>query len=147
MGCYILKEFDSVFEVAKYFKVKELDVVRNYESEKELGKFFVDDKEIKIEFLNNRIKYVYVNEKDDKDCRKYLMKYEVPKYNWKVHIDDIEGFQDCKVIKVENIGLDIIRAIAVLENGIKVKRFVEYAPNNDSILPNLSMFMIEKDEI
>ena len=141
-----MKEFDNILDIAKCFNLKQWEVMDKYEEQGWRGRFFLGDIEIKIESFNNKLKYVHVNEKDDNDCKKYLMKYDVPKYDWRVYVDDLEGWQNCKVLNIENKGLDIIRATVETEYGTKINRLVDYAMDKEDIVANRCVFMIEKEE-
>lgn len=141
-----MKEFDSIFEVAKFFNLKIYDVAENYENQFWRGIFYAGENQIKIESLDNKIKYVYVDEKDNKSCNEYLMKYKIKDYDWKVYVDDLEGWQNCKVLKIENDGLDIIRATVETEYGTKVNRLVDYAMDKEDLVANRCVFMVEKDD-
>lgn len=141
-----MKEFDNVLDIAKYFNLKQRDVLDKYEEQGWMGKFFLGDKEIKIESLDNKLKYVYVDEKNDKDCKEYLLKYEVNKYDWKVYVDDLEGWQNCKVLNIDNKGFDIRRATVETEYGSKINRLVNYAMDKEELVPNRCVFMMEKED-
>ena len=143
-----MKEFDDILDVAKFFNMKIYDVVENYENQFWRGSFFAGENQIKIESLDNRIKYVYVDEKDNKSCNEYLMKYKIKDYDWKVYVDDFEKWQNCKVLKLENDGLDIVRATVETEHGTKLNRLVDYAIDKEDLVANRCVFMVEKyDEI
>ena len=141
-----MKEFDNLNEIAESFGVKYVDVLKNHVEQGWRRKFFVDNKEIKIESINNELKYVYVDEKDNKSCKDYLMKYGVPKYDWKVYLDDTDGRQNCSVLDIENVGLYIIRATVEIKNETKIDGLVKYSCYGDYVIPNKNIFMIEKDE-
>ena len=141
-----MKEFYNLNEIAESFGVKYVDVIKNYDEQAWRGKFFVDNKEIKIESINNELKYVYVDEKDNQSCKDYLMKYAVPKYDWKVYVDDLEGWQNCTVLNIDNNGLDIIRATVEMKNETKIDELVKYSCSVDCVIPSKNIFMIEKDE-
>lgn len=141
-----MKEFNSIIEIANFFNMKIYDVVENYEDKLCRGTLFVGENKIKIESLNHELKYVYVDENDNKDCEEYLMKYDIGKYDWKVYVDDLEGWQNCKVLNIKNKGLDIIRATVETECGTKVDRLVKYALDKDELVANRCVFMIEKEE-
>lgn len=141
-----MKEFDSIFEVAKFFNLKIYDVAENYENQFWRGIFYAGENQIKIESLDNKIKYVYVDEKDNESCNEYLMKYKIKDYDWKVYVDDLEGWQNCKVLNVKNNGLDITRATVETECGTKVNRLVDYAMDKEDLVANRCVFMVEKDD-
>ena len=141
-----MKEFDNILDIAKYFNLKQWEVIDKYEEQGWRGKFFIEDKEIKIESLDNKLKYVYVDEKNDKDCKEYLLKYEVNKYDWKVYVDDLEGWQNCKVLNIDNKGFDIRRATVETEYGSKINRLVNYAMDKEELVPNRCVFMMEKED-
>lgn len=141
-----MKEFDNILDIARCFNLKQWEVIDKYEEQGWRGKFFLGDKEIKIESLDDKLKYVYVDEKNDKDCKEYLLKYEVSKYNWKVYVDNLEGWQNCKVLNIDNNGLDIRRATVETEYGTKVNRLVNYAMDKEELVPNRCVFMMEKED-
>lgn len=141
-----MKEFDNILDIARCFNLKQWEVIDKYEEQGWRGKFFLGDKEIKIESLDNKLKYVYVDEKNDKDCKEYLLKYEVNKYDWKVYVDDLEGWQNCKVLNIDNKGFDIRRATVETEYGSKINRLVNYAMDKEELVPNRCVFMMEKED-
>lgn len=141
----ILKEFDNISEIANYFNLKFCDVLETYEKQFWRGSFFVDENQIKIETLNDQIKYVCVDENSNKDCKEYLMKYDIKKYDWKVYDDNLEQWQNCNVVNIENDKLDIVRATVETESGAKIDRDVDYAMDKDDLVANGCVFMVEKE--
>lgn len=141
-----MKEFNDLREIAESFGANYIDVIRNYEEQAWRGKFFVNGNEIKVETVNKELKFVHVNEKDNKSCHDYLMKYEVPKMHWRVYVDDLEGWQNCTVKKIENEGLDIRRATVETDYGTTLNRLVEYALDEEELKENRNIFMVENCE-
>ena len=74
------------------------------------------------------------------------MKYKIKDYDWKVYVDDLEGWQNCKVLNIKNNGLDITRATVETECGTKVNRLVDYAMDKEDLVANRCVFMVEKDD-
>lgn len=122
-----MKIFNNYKEVAefigcKYWEVEEADnkyIGRTY--------FQVNGIELFKHFKNNKIHYIKINQGDNEDCKKYFMEYERHEYTWLVYVDDIEGWQRCEVLNVENNLLGIIRATVVTPAGTKLNRRVKFA--------------------
>lgn len=88
--------------------------------------FIYKGTEIKVGTKNNNIHFIILDIKDDKDCKKYFMEYERHEYTWLVYVDDIECWQHCEVLNVENNLLGIIRATVVTPAGTKLNRRVKF---------------------
>ncbi|MBP3932222.1 MAG: hypothetical protein J6D47_21955, partial [Peptostreptococcaceae bacterium] len=54
------------------------------------------------------------------------MEYEKNEYRWIVYVDDIEKWQECKVLDVDNTRLGINRATVVTPAGTKLNRRVKF---------------------
>lgn len=141
-----MQEFNNYSDIAKHFNVKEYEVEKAHAEQGWRGKFFINNNEIKIETYENNLKYVFIDETNNKDCKEYLLKYDAPKYNWKVYVDELDGWQNCEVIDIKNKGLDITSATVKTDSGIKLKRFVEYAMDEEDLVPNRCVFMVEKEQ-
>ena len=82
---------------------------------------------------------------NDNDCKKYIMQYEQFIYNWKVYVDDIEGWQPCKLISIQNTKLGIDRATIVCpQSGTQLNRRVKFVTDEDEIKADGCIYFIEK---
>ena len=123
-----MKVFNSIVDLAKELGVLqelgELEeaFVRN------LGYdyFIYKGTEIKVGIKNNNINFILLDNEDDTDCKKYFMEYEKNEYRWIVYVDDIEKWQECKVLDVDNTRLGINRATVVTPAGTKLNRRVKF---------------------
>ena len=88
--------------------------------------FIYKDIEIKVGVKNNNINFILLDNEDDTDCKKYFMEYEKNEYRWIVYVDDIEKWQECKVLDVNNTRLGINRATVVTTLGTQVNRCVKF---------------------
>ena len=88
--------------------------------------FIYKDIEIKVGVKNNNINFILLVNEDDTDCKKYFMEYEKNEYRWIVYVDDIEKWQECKVLDVNNTRLGINRATVVTTLGTQLNRFVKF---------------------
>lgn len=59
------------------------------------------------------------------------MKYELNDYVWKVYVDDIEKWQPCKVIDINNTRMGIDRATVVCESGTQLNRRVKFVTDEE----------------
>ena len=57
---------------------------------------------------------------------RYFMEYEKNEYRWIVYVDDIEKWQECKVLDVDNKRLGINRATVVTTTGTQLNRRVKF---------------------
>ena len=81
---------------------------------------------------------------NNEDCKKYIMQYEQFIYEWKVYVDDIEGWQTCKLINIQNKRLGIDRATVVCLSGTQLNRIVKFVTDEDEIKPDGCIYFIEK---
>lgn len=138
-------EFNNFIELAKYFDVCSYNIEKEYYSNAWRGSFFIKDTEI-IPCVNDEsLKFVILNRNDSNDCNKFIMNYELNDYDWKVYVDDIEGWQNCTVLSIENNSFDIKRATVETERGTIVDRVVKYIDDEKDIKKNGCVFMIEKN--
>lgn len=140
-----MKEFNDLWELAKYFDVTSSTVKRSYYEQSWRGSFTIKDVDVRPCVCDGLIKYVLVDENNNDDCKDFIMKYEINKYDWKVYVDDLEGWQDCEVLNVDNKGLNIVRATVRTKFDTVVNRVVEYAETKKDIKPNRCVFMVEKE--
>lgn len=122
-----------------YKDIKELALAMNkslYEIEEalELWKYmnymYVGEVEVMKHIVNNRLHFVIFDIQDNNDCKKYMMQYEIHEYIWKVYLD-VEGWQNCNVIDIDNTKLRINRATVICENGIKLNRVAKFVLDED----------------
>ena len=72
------------------------------------------------------------------------MEYEQYQYLWKVYVDDLEGWQECKVLDIENTRLEVHRATVLCSSGTQLNRRVKFALDEDEIKPDRCIYFIEK---
>lgn len=87
---------------------------------------YVGETEVNIHAVEGEICYILFNKDSNADCKEYMMTYEIPEYVWKVYVDDIEGWQKCKVINISNTLLGINRATVICESGTQLNRVVKF---------------------
>ena len=59
-------------------------------------------------------------------------------------MDDLEGWQECKVLNIENTRLGINRATVLCSSGTQLNRLVKFALDEDEIKPDRCIYFIEK---
>lgn len=69
-----------------------------------------------------------------------------PNYVWKVYVDDYEKWQYCKVINIDNLGMEIKRATVLCESGTQVNRWVKYIfdEEDEDMIPDRCIYYYEK---
>lgn len=123
---------------------------KGYEIEESWNKWidsdcmYIDNIKIIKQIYENEMNFIIIDINDNDCCKKYLMKYKIKDYNWKVYVDDIEGWQDCKVVDIQNAGNTINRATVICKSGTKLNRVVEYALDDEDMHPNRNIYYIEK---
>ena len=81
---------------------------------------------------------------NNEDCKKYIMEYEQFVYDWKVYVDDIEEWQDCKLIDIQNIRLGINRATVICSSGTQLNRRVRFVNEEYEIKSDGCIYFISK---
>ncbi|GAA0825168.1 hypothetical protein [Clostridium tertium] len=82
------------------------------------------------------------NIENNEDCKKYIMEYEQFVYEWKVYVDDIEGWQDCKLIDIQNRKLGITRATVICQSGTQLNRRVKFVTEEYEMKPDGCIYFI-----
>lgn len=121
-----MKAFNNYNQLATELNVQCWEVIEAQDKWIGHSYMYVGDIEIKIHVKNEEIHYVLVNEEDDADCKQYIMTYEIFEYDWKVYVDDIEGWQPCAVIDISNTKLEIDRAVVRTTYGTQINRMVKF---------------------
>lgn len=126
-----MKVFKSIEELAKELNVQawEIEEAQN----KWIGRnyMYVGETEVMIHVVGGEMCYILFDKDNNEDCKEYMMTYEIPEYVWKVYVDDIEGWQKCKVINISNTLLGINRATALCESGTQLNRRVKFVLDED----------------
>lgn len=92
---------------------------------------WVGEVEVKKHVKENELQFITFNNEDNEECKKYMMEYEIQEYVWKVHVDDIECWQDCKVVDITNTRLGIDRATVITKLGTQLSRTVKFVLDED----------------
>lgn len=136
--------FNNIKDLSKELKVEE------WKCERDLQKFIghdyaiIEGTEIKVDIKDNEFNYIVLDLESNDDCKQYFMEYEQYYYTWKVYVDDLEGWQECKVLNIENTRLGINRATVLCSSGTQLNRLVKFALDEDEIKPDRCIYFIEK---
>ncbi|CDB14701.1 unknown [Clostridium sp. CAG:221] len=136
--------FNNIKDLSKELKVEE------WKCERDLQKFIghdyaiIEGTEIKVAIKDNEFNYIVLDLESNDDCKQYFMEYEQYYYTWKVYVDDLEGWQECKVLNIENTRLGINRATVLCSSGTQLNRLVKFALDEDEIKPDRCIYFIEK---
>ena len=139
-----MKVFNNIEDLAKEVNVP------TWKCERDLQKFIghdyaiIEDTEIRVAVKNNEFNYIVLDLESNEDCRKYFMEYEQYQYLWKVYVDDLEGWQECKLLDIKNTKSEIHRATVLCSSGTKLNRLVKFALDEDEIKPDRCIYFIEK---
>lgn len=140
----IMKNYKEVSEFlgCKFWEVEEAD--NRYMGRKYL---LINDIELFKHIKAHEIHYVKVNLEDDLDCKEYMMTYEIHEYTWKVYVDNIEGWQECNVIDINNTRLGIDRAIVLTTTGAQLNRRVKFVidEEDEDFKPDGCIYFMEKE--
>ena len=137
-----MKIFNNIKDLSKELRVEE------WKCERDLQKFIghdyaiIEGTEIKVAIKDNEFNYIVLDLENDEDCKKYFMEYEQYQYLWKVYVDDLEGWQECKVLDIETTRLEVHRATVLCSSGTQLNRRVKFAL--DEIKPDRCIYFIEK---
>lgn len=121
-----MKVFKSIEDLAKELKVTECEVEEAQTKWVGRNYMYLGETEIMIHIVNNEIHYILFDKDSNEECKNYMMTYEIDEYVWKVYVDDIEGWQNCKVIDISNTLLEIDRATVICESGTQLNRRVKF---------------------
>ena len=108
---------------------------------------YIGEVEVMKHVVNNELYFVVFDSQDNNDCKEYIMNYELNEYVWKVYVDDIEGWQNCKVIDINNTRLGINRATVICESGTQLNRVVKFVLDEDDedFKPDRCVYYMEKE--
>ena len=121
-----MKVFNNIIDLAKELNKKVYEVEDQYRIWMGRNYMYVDDTEIMMYVVDNEIHFILFDHDNDKECKEYMMKYELNSYVWKVYVDNIEGWQSCKVIDISNTRMGIDRATVICESGTQLNRRVKF---------------------
>lgn len=139
-----MKIFNNIKDLSKELNIPE------WKCERDLQKFIghdyaiIEDTEIRVAVKNNEFNYIVLDLESNEDCRKYFMEYEQYQYLWKVYVDNLEGWQECKVLDIENTRLEVHRATVLCSSRTQLNRRVKFALDEDEIKPDRCIYFIEK---
>lgn len=139
-----MKVFNNIKDLSKELNIPE------WKCERDLQKFIghdyaiIEGTEIKVAIKDNEFNYIVLDLESNEDCKQYFMEYEQYYYTWKVYVDDLEGWQECKVLNIENTRLGINRATVLCSSGTQLNRLVKFALDEDEIKPDRCIYFIEK---
>ena len=139
-----MKIFNNIKDLSQELNIPE------WKCERDLQKFIghdyeiIEDTEIRVAVKNNEFNYIVLDLESNEDCRKYFMEYEQYQYLWKVYVDDLEGWQECKVLNVNNTKLEINRATVICSTGTQLNRVVKFALDEDELEPDRCIYYYEK---
>lgn len=107
---------------------------------------YIGEVEVMKHVVNNELHFVVFDSQDSNDCKEYMINYELKEYEWKVYVDDIEGWQSCKVIDINNTRLVINRATVICESGTQLNRVVKFVldENDEEFKPDRCVYYMEK---
>lgn len=126
-----MKVFKNYDELAKGINKTPLQVEEAWETWLGRSYMYVDDIEVKIHIKGNEIHFVVFNNEDNEECKQYMMQYEIHEYLWKVYVDEIEGWRNCKVLDITNTRLGIDRATVVTSSGTQLNRICKFIIDED----------------
>ena len=139
----IYKSFD---ELAKGINKPIWEVIKAWDIWIGRDYMLVGDIEVRKHIRNEELHYIVFDENNNDECKKYIMEYEKDEYDWKVYVDGIEGWQNCKVVDIENTGEDINRATVVCESGTQLNRIVKYALDEDELIADRCIYFYDKED-
>lgn len=116
----------SFSELAKGIKKEHYEIEEAWEKWIGRGYMHVGEVEVMKHVVDNKLHFVVFDHEDNNECKKYMMDYEINEYVWKVYVDDIEGWQECKVININNTRLSISRATIITTTGTQLNRRVKF---------------------
>lgn len=126
-----MKVYKSFDELAKGINKTPLQVEEAWETWIGRSYMYVGDTEVKKHIKDNEIHFVVFNNEDNEECKQYMMEYEIHEYVWKVYVDDIEGWQECKVTNLTNTRLGIDRATVTTSSGTQLNRVVKFVMDEE----------------
>lgn len=126
---------------------KDYEVMEAWERWLGRSYMYVGDIEVMTHIIGNDVHFVVFDSQDNKDCKEYMMNYEVEEYKWKVYVDDFEGWQNCKVIDINNTRLGINRATVICESGTQLNRVVKFVLDeyDEDFKPDRCVYYMEKE--
>lgn len=113
-------------EIAEALSVKQWEVQKGYENGLGRGIFFIGETRISINFKNGEINFVICDFENNEDCKEYLTEYKNEEYDFKVYVDDIEEWKECRILSFTNNKLEIIRATVLTESGTQLNRVCKF---------------------
>lgn len=139
-----MKVFNNISDLSKGLGFKDIEVERALN--KYIGHNYavINEKEIMISNKGNKLNYIVIDTNNNDDCKEYFMEFKQYDYSWKVYVDDLEGWQECKLIDIQNTRLGIDRATVITEADTKLNRLVKFAIDEDEIKPDRCIYFISK---
>ncbi|MGL5190897.1 MAG: hypothetical protein ACRC7S_14745 [Cetobacterium sp.] len=141
-----MKKFNNINDVANYLDKSWSEILKHFENNLGHGYFMIDGICIYVRNLVDDFEFVIVDDDSNEDCREFLMEYLVKEYNWCVYVDDIEGWQDVKVLDLYTTGMDINRAVVVTANNTQLNRRAELIWDKEDVKADGCIYYIENEE-
>lgn len=142
-----MKVYKGFSELAVGINKSDFEIEEAWEIWIDRSYMYIGEVEVMKHVVNNELHFVVFDSQDNNDCKEYIMNYELNEYAWKVYVDDIEGWQNCKVIDVNNTRLGINRATVICESGTQLNRVVKFVLDEDDedFKPDRCVYYMEKE--
>lgn len=142
-----MKVFKGFLELAIGVNKSDFEIEEAWEIWIDRSYMYIGEVEVMKHVVNNELHFVVFDSQDNNDCKEYIMNYELNEYAWKVYVDDIEGWQNCKVIDINNTRLGINRATVICESGTQLNRVVKFVLDEDDehFKPDRCVYYMEKE--
>ncbi|NFH01605.1 hypothetical protein FC831_15285 [Clostridium botulinum] len=108
-----MKVFKNIKEIAKELKIKEWKVQKALDTNRD-SKIWINDIMLLIEFCNNKLEYVLLDENNNADCKQYIIRYMLDKFQFACKNKDKIKFYD--ILDFENEGMEIIKVKINIDN-------------------------------
>lgn len=140
-----MKAYNNLTDLAVGIGKKDYEVIAAWKNCLGRGYMNIGYVEVMAHTRGNEMHFVVFNSQDSKDCKEYMMDYEIHEYTWKVYVDDIEGWQNCKVIDIDNTRLGINRATVKCDSGTQLNRRVKFTSYEDEFVADGCIYFTERD--
>lgn len=140
-----MKEFkwSEIGKLAKEIGCEEWEIFKNYEDNSWRGQLFINGRFVNIEVVDNELLLILIEHIKDED-REYFLKYGFRNYKIMCYIDDIEKWQECKLLDIKNFNTDFERAIVKTKNGTQLNRITKSIYDEEELKADGCIYFIEK---